>query len=254
TRSPRAQRIVEHMVAAVEACVVENEPFQNFYFTRAFPDDVYAEMRARMPERARYLPLNIKRWKNAAGESTRDRLCLSEGEIERIAPQDQALWTDVTDALMAPELGRAVYRAMRRDVALRLGCSEEEAATQRLPYPSALLVRDFEEYKLKPHPDGQPRVVTMMFYLADEGAPTDLGTSLYREKPLLKRLLGDRFEEVKRFPFLPNSVGAFAVNDRPERTSWHGRELIEGAAVARDSIILSFLSEERPDFGKKHNY
>lgn len=253
TRSARAQRIVDHMVAQVNACAVEDEPFQNFFFTNAFPDDVYAEIRARLPARERYLPLNIKKWKNAAGLSTRDRLCISEGEIDRIAPEDQQLWTDVNEALMAPELGRAVYGALRKDVALRLGCTPEEAAA-RPTYPSALLVRDFEDYKLKPHPDGQPRVVTMMFYLAKEGDPDDLGTSMYRQKPLLNRLLGGRFEEVKRFPFLPNSVGAFAVNDTPERTSWHGRELIEGVSVVRDSVILSFLSESRPDFGKKHNY
>lgn len=252
-RTERAERIARHMADRVRACVAADTPFQNFHLVGAFPDDVYAEIRRNMPPRECYLPINIKRWKNAHGQSTRDRLALSDGEMERVPESIRAIWEDVTAALVSREVQQAVYSVLRRDIALRLTCPSEDVLNQDA-YASVLLVRDFADYYLKPHPDGQPRVVTVMFYLADEGDPSDLGTSLYREKPLLNRLLGSRFEEVGRFPFLPNSVGVFAVNDAPERTSWHGRELIAGASVVRDSIILSYLSESRPDFGSKHNY
>ena len=65
--------------------------------------------------------------------------------------------------------------------------------------------------------------------------------------------LGGRFKEVSRFPFLPNSVATFVVNDTPLRKSWHGRELIEGASIVRDSLIVAWLSQDFPEFGKKHN-
>jgi hypothetical protein len=252
-RTERAERIARHMAERVRACVAADAPFQHFHLVGAFPDDVYAEIRRSMPPRDCYLPINIKRWKNSAGQSTRDRLALSDGEMGRVPETIRPLWEDVTAALVSRDLQQAVYSVLQTDIALRLKCPVGDVLRQDA-YASVLLVRDFEDYYLKPHPDGQPRVVTVMFYLADPDSPTDLGTSLYRERPLLNRLLGNRFEEVGRFPYLPNSVGVFAVNDAPERVSWHGRELITGPSVVRDSIILSYLSESRPDFGSKHNY
>lgn len=252
-RTERAERIARYMAERVSACVATDAPFQHFHLVGAFPGDVYAELRRSMPPRECYLPINVKRWKNAHGQSTRDRLALSDGEMGRVPEPVRAVWEDVTAALVSRQLQQAVYSVLRNDIALRLKCAPEDVLKQDA-YASVLLVRDFEDYYLKPHPDGQPRVVTVMFYLADDDSPSDLGTSLYREKALLNRLLGNRFEEVGRFPFLPNSVGVFAVNDAPERTSWHGREPIVGASVIRDSIILSYLSESRPDFGSKHNY
>lgn len=251
-RTQFVQRIIDHMVDRITAAPVVDEPFQHFWIDRIFPDDVYAEIRRRLPERERYLPLNIRRWKNAAGQSTRDRLVLSEGEISRIAEADQAFWSGITDALMAHELQQAIYAKVTRDIALRLDCKPDEALDQPA-WHSVMLVRDFEDYQLKPHPDGEPRVVTIMFYLPEDNSREDLGTSIYRRKPLLNRLFGDKFEEVGRFPYLANSVSVFAVNNKPERSSWHGREVIEGDSVVRDSIILAYLSKDAPEFGKKHN-
>ena len=251
-RSPLAERIVAHMVERMAGAVVTDEPYQHFWIDRIFPDDVYGEIRRRLPQRDRYLPLNIKRWKNATGQSTRDRLVLSEDEISRIAPEDQPFWVDVTTALMARELQQAVYAKMIRDIAVRLGCAPHEVL-DKPAWHSILLVRDFEDYQLKPHPDGQPRVVTTMFYLPADDSREDLGTSIYRRKPLMNRLFGDKFEETGRFPYLANSVGIFAVNDADSRVSWHGREVIEGDSVVRDSIILAYLSKDAPEFGKKHN-
>jgi hypothetical protein len=93
-------------------------------------------------------------------------------------------------------------------------------------YPSVSLVRDFEDYKIKPHPDGHPRTITMQFYLPRDERQVELGTSLYKKLPIAYRLVGRTYDEVKRFQFLPNSAYAFAVNDCDERQSYHGRELI----------------------------
>lgn len=251
-RSPLAERIAAHMTVRIASAQTTDEPYQHFWVGNIFPDDVYGEIRRRLPERDRYLPLNIRRWKNAAGQSTRDRLVLSEDEIARIAPEDQPFWVDVTTALMSRELQQAFYAKMTRDISVRLGCAPQDVLNQPA-WHSILLVRDFEDYQLKPHPDGQPRVVTTMFYLPEDNSREDLGTSIYRRKPLMNRLFGDKFEEIGRFPYLANSVGVFAVNDAPERTSWHGREVIEGDSVVRDSIILAYLSKDAPEFGKKHN-
>jgi hypothetical protein len=67
-----------------------------------------------------------------------------------------------------------------------------------------------------------------------------LGTSLFRRH---KRLIGSSFEEVKRFPFKPNSGYAFAVSDGPDRQSWHGRETLAGFTGVRNTIMLLFQQE-----------
>ena len=252
-RSERSDRIAAHLAEQVLACRVVNDPFQHFHITGALPDDVYAEMRRSMPSRDAYEPLNIKRWKNAAGVSTRDRLDLSHGDIERIPEHMRQVWIDLTSALLSRSVQQAVYGVLREDIALRMNCTVAEVLQQE-SFPSVLLVRDFEDYQLKPHPDGGSRVVTAMFYLADDNSPTDLGTSLYRENAWWQRLAGKRFEEFDRFPFLPNSLGVFVVNDTLNRTSWHGRELISGPSIVRDSIIVSYLSDNRPDYASKHKY
>ena len=91
----------------------------------------------------------------------------------------------------------------------------------------------------------------MQFYLPGNGTSEDLGTSLYTKLPLAHRLIGRKFKEIKRFPFRPNSSYAIAVNDCPERQSYHGRELISAGQTVRDSIIISWLSRKIP-LGQKH--
>ncbi|NOT38935.1 MAG: hypothetical protein HOP13_00415 [Alphaproteobacteria bacterium] len=249
--STRRDRIVEHLAGQVAAAAVEDVPFQHFYLRDVFPADVYAEIVAKMPERGAYRPLNIKRWHNDKGESTRDQLFLSEGEVERIDTAKRDLWADITSALESDALRRAIFAKFPDDVAIRLGCAPGEVLSQKM-YPSVSLVRDFKDYKIKPHPDGQPRVITMQFYLPHDDTQIDLGTSLYKKLPVAYRLVGRTFEEVKRFKFLPNSAYAFAVNECEQRQSYHGRELIGTSSGARDSILVMWMSSPMA-FAARHN-
>ena len=243
-------RTVKHLVERVASASVESQPFQHFYVEGIFPDDVYLQIVANLPTKASYLPFNAKKWKNGQGEPTRNRLCLSEGELDRIDETRRPFWSSLTEALESDTFRRAIYEKLRADIAIRLGCPEQ-AVLGQAAYPNVVLVRDFQDYRIKPHPDGQPRVVTMQFYLPGEGTPDDLGTSLYVKRPLAHRLIGHKFKEIKRFPFRPNSSYAIAVNDCPQRQSYHGRELITAGQTVRDSIIISWLSRKIP-LGQKH--
>lgn len=111
-------------------------------------------------------------------------------------------------------------------------------------YVSSDLLRDFDGYRIKPHPDGQPRVVTLMFYLPEDDSRPDLGTSVYEDRGKLADLVGRRYKEVYRFPFLHNSLAVFAVNDLPQKRSMHGRELVTTKGE-RNSILLTYLSEAK---------
>lgn len=245
-----AGRTVTHMVERVAAARVETWPFQHFYVEGIFPDDVYRQITANLPTRSSYLPFNAKRWKNDQGVSTRDRLYLSEGELERVDETRRPLRSSLTEALESDAFRCAVYEKLRADIAIRLGCPEH-AVLEQVAYPNVTLIRDYQDYQIKPHPDGQPRVVTMQFYLPGDGTSEDLGTSLYTKLPLPYQLVGRKFKEIKRFPFRPNSAYAIAVNDCAERHSYHGRELITTGQTVRDSIIISWLSR-KITLGQKH--
>lgn len=247
----RSDRIADHLVRCVTATAADDAPFQHIFLNDVFPADVYAEILAKLPQQSAYRPLNIKRWHNENGESTRDQLFLSEGEIDRIEPSKQALWRDITSALESDALRRAIFTKFKHDVAIRLGCPQDKVLDQPM-YPSVSLVRDFKDYRIKPHPDGQPRVITMLFYLPKDEAQSDLGTSLYVKRPLPYRLIGRAYKEVKRFPFLANSAGAFAVNDCAKRQSYHGRELIGASSGVRDMIMVMWLSSPMT-FAERHN-
>src|SRR5215471_4478634 len=253
---PRAQapelvdRIVKQLVERVTEARVETWPFQHFYVENIFPDEIYQQIVANLPAKASYLPFNVKRWKNDQGESTRDRLCLTEGELDRIDDVRRPFWTALTEALEADAFRRVVYAKLAADIAIRLGCSEQ-AVLERPAYSSIMLIRDYQDYRIKPHPDGQPRVVTMQFYLPGKEGQDDLGTSLYIRQPLSHRLIGRKFKEIKRFPFKPNSAYAFAVNDCAERQSYHGRELITASQTTRDTILITWNSRDIAQ-GQKH--
>ncbi len=242
--------ILGHLIERVRAAKVEEYPFQHFYIEGIFPDEIYRQICTNLPTRASYLPFNRKRWKNESGVSTRDRLCLSEGELERIDDTRRPFWSTMTEVLESDHLRRTVYEKLKGDIAIRLGCSPQ-AVLDQAAYPNVMLLRDYKDYRIKPHPDGQPRVVTMQFYLPNEDSHEDLGTSLYLRLPLRERLLGRKFKEIKRFPFRPNSAYALAVNDCPQRQSYHGRELITSSQTVRDSIIIAWLSRKAA-LGQKH--
>ncbi|RMF38093.1 MAG: hypothetical protein D6754_08180 [Alphaproteobacteria bacterium] len=240
--SPRAKAIAEHLAASIAGADLARAPFDHFYLEDAFPADVYAEMLRGLPRPESYLPLNPRRWKRADGSSTRDRLYLAGEEMERIDADRRELWEDVAAALRTDLVRRAVYAKLKGDVALRLGVPEDEVVDQP-GWPVLMLVRDTEDYEIKPHPDGQPRVVTMQFYLAEDDSQLDLGTSLYERSGVLGRLTGGGFREVKRFAFRPNSGYAFAVNDLPGKVSYHGRQRVPGELGVRNTLLIQWRSE-----------
>jgi hypothetical protein len=244
-------RAIKHLVERVADAQVESWPYQHFYVEGIFPDEIYRQIITNLPARTSYLPFNAKKWRNSVGESTRDRLCLSEGELDRIDEGRRPFWSSLKEALESNTFRRAVYPKLSADIAIRLGCAKE-AVLEQQAYPNVMLIRDYQDYRLKPHPDGQPRVVTMQFYLPSDAAPDNLGTSVYVKRPFPHRLVGRKFREVKRFPFRPNSAYAIAVNDCPERQSYHGRELITAGHTIRDSIIVAWLSRSVSVFGRKH--
>ncbi|PWT84713.1 MAG: hypothetical protein C5B58_04315 [Acidobacteria bacterium] len=99
-------------------------------------------------------------------------------------------------------LKHLVFRKLKRDVSLRLRVEHEVVEKVDVAVHISL-ARDIEDYRIKPHPDGQPAIVTAQFCMPMDTSQQDLGTSFYVERPPWTRLLFGRYEEVKRMQSCP---------------------------------------------------
>ncbi len=238
----RGSKVLDHVLASIDACDAQDEPFSHCYFENVFPQDFYDEILKRLPSPEEYHALNLKAWSRANGESTRDRMFLSKEGLEPLAKEQRDFWTLLTNVILSEDVKRTIFTKLWKDIALRFDLEQEDVPDIK-GFPRGVLFRDTDEYRIKPHPDGESRIVTMMFYLPSDLSQEDLGTSLYEKQPLHKRLLGNKFEEVKRFPYRPNSGMAFVINRRPDKTSWHGRELLPPGSGVRNSILTQFRTD-----------
>ena len=226
----------DHLIAGIRGSLLERDPFCHIYIEQMFPAALYPSLLRNLPPLHLYSPLNPRKWVRADGTSTRDMFYLTPENLGKLSDEVGALWKSVLHALTDGHFKRALFSRLAPDMAERFDTTEDRVSDMDCVYDVSL-VRDTEDYRIKPHPDGLNNFVTMQFYLPEDENNLDLGTSVYRRH---KRLLGSSFEEVKRFPFKPNSAYAFAVSDSPKRTSWHGRDRLSGFEGVRNTMILSF--------------
>jgi FkbM family methyltransferase len=88
-----------------------------------------------------------------------------------------------------------------------------------------LLIKDHAGYQIGPHTDHPNRILSAIFYLAQEGDSEDLGTSLYTSPKGFTCKGGPHypkkgFKKVKTVPYKPNSAFVFLKGDK----SFHGVE------------------------------
>lgn len=236
-------RIARHMASAVDAAPLRDEPYCHFFVENILPDPVYQELLSRLPDPDIYTALNPKRWSRPDGTSVRDRFPLSPECLEKLSDEKARFWSSLTKAIASKQLKDAIFNKLAPDLSRRFQVGRDEVS-EITTYSHMWLFREIKDYKIEPHPDNREKIVTMMFYLPEDLSQEDLGTSVYEEAPLWKRLFGPRFKEVYRFPFRPNSAMAFAVINQSGRKSWHGRELIDRETGVRNSLLKMYKATE----------
>jgi hypothetical protein len=244
-----SSRVLEHLVRRVERTAALHEPFSHFYLEEALPADVYGELLRHLPDPALYRGSAERYHHGEAGGYVRLMLPLTPDGLAGMPAEAEPLWRGVAAALTAPELKRAVYTKLARDLAYRYGVSQSRAG-ELAGHSRPTLYRETEGFEIPPHPDTRKKVVTMHLYLPADRSQLGLGTALYRRR-LLAWPLGDwrgRFAKVKQFAFQPNSGYAFVVNNTLTHKSWHGREKLPADAGVRNTLLNTFYEAPRPEF------
>lgn len=118
-------------------------------------------------------------------------------------------------AFQTPAVTKAIEQTFQTDLS---------GAYLRMEY-----AQDIDGFWLQPHSDLGVKLFTLLLYLSDDPAHSDLGTDIYD---------GDK-SHVRAAPFIPNSAMIFV----PSGNTFHGFEKRPIAGV-RKSLIINYVTEE----------
>jgi hypothetical protein len=243
-------RVLEHLIRRLDLTSALHEPFSHFYLEEALPADVYVQLLRHLPDSALYHGSAERHRDKEEGGYVRSMFLLTPDALAAMPAEQRELWRGVAAALTAPELKRAVFTKLARDLAYRYGVPESLAG-ELAGYSRPTLYRETEGFEIPPHPDTRKKVVTMHLYLPADRRQFGLGTALYRRRLMAWPFGGwrRRFVQVKQFAFQPNSGYAFVVNNTLTHKSWHGREKLPADAGVRNTLLNTFYETPRLEFG-----
>src|SRR5665811_1990945 len=111
-RRQAVERLSTFVAQSVDAARAVDKPFFHLEFDRVFPDDVYAQILALMPEATDYRPMHgrSKGHDLTDGTHTRVKIDLFPEYIRNLPPEKRALWDVVGRALCSQPVKQAFIR------------------------------------------------------------------------------------------------------------------------------------------------
>ena len=185
---------------------------------RVFPEEVYAQMLANMPEANDYRPMHgrSKGHDLADGTHTRVKIDLFPEYIRHLPPQKRAVWDIVGRALCSRPSKRPSCGNSRTALERRFGKRLAKIGM----YPIPILTRDIPGYLITPHTDTRWKGITVQLYLPRDASTTHIGTIFHEKLP------DGSLPKTKQMKFAPNTGYAFAVGT----DTWHSADAV-GAEV-----------------------
>ena len=233
--SSAADRSAEyHLLYQVINAPLRAYPFPHLYIENAFPDAFYHAMLAAFPAAERMKPIAQERGLPATMYPSRFMLALEPGKIAELGEAERGIWARLGAFLAGPNFAETVLWKFADVVKQRFAGRGGVAFRSE-----AMLVDDRENYVLGPHSDNPKKVVTLLFYLADDDSRPELGTSIYVPNDPGFRCPGgpeypfERFQRVMTMPYRPNALFAFPKTDN----SFHGVEPVS-ALISRRKLML----------------
>ncbi len=221
-RRRAAEHLANFIVGSIDGSRAVEKPFFHLEFDRVFPDDVYAQILALMPESTDYRPMHgrSKGHDLEDGTHTRVKIDLFPEYIRNLPPEKRALWDVVGRALCSEPVKQAFIRRLAPGLSKRFG---EQFAKVGM-YPIPILTRDIPGYLITPHTDTRWKGITVQLYLPKDDANTDIGTIFH------ERLPDGSMPKKAQMRFAPNTGYAFAVGN----DTWHSADPVHNRVKTRD--------------------
>jgi hypothetical protein len=228
------ERVVEHVVGAIDRAPALESPFHHLQLAEIFPADVYVEMMEAMPDKGDYRRMSgrAKSMPSGAGEITRTKLDLFPEYIRHLPAEKKAVWKMVGEALCSAPVREAFRRRLAPGLEKRFGSRYREVGM----YPIPILTRDVAGYRIGIHPDTRRKGMTIQLYLPRDRAIEHVGTVFHR------RTGPKQYDRALQMPFAPNVGYAFAVGD----DTYHSVDTVGPEVRTRDSILLTYFVDDTP--------
>lgn len=199
--------VAQHLDAAIRYATVFSYPWPHMVVNDVFPVSFYLMLLEHREETRSYLTGRVNQ---------------PERSIMKFDSMLPAFWRDVAILLSS---GSLMFRVRGKFSYVPNG------------QVSGSLVHDLPGYELQVHTDMAPKIMTGLFYLADNDDHPEVGTTLYRspsgyESSGDEDLPFDQFEKALTIPYKCNTALFFPVT----RMSFHGVEKspIERWVIAYD--------------------
>lgn len=196
---------------------IQDWPYSHCCESGVFGPELYKQILENRPEPSELSQIGEVR--GAKMKKYPERFCFLVGDWfcrKRLPEHKRTFWREFTNGICRGDFAREALRAFGVGSGMSLG-------------NEIYLVRDSAGYSLGPHTDTPKKVISVIFYLADDDSHPEFGTSVYVPKgpmtdPTGKHHDRDGFTLVKTAPYAPNSMFAFKRTDN----SFHGVEPVTG--------------------------
>jgi hypothetical protein len=221
-RTQEIDTVARRIAQVIAAAPLETRPCENFYLEQVFPDDLYAEMLARLPADETLDFIEHPEAVAPDGRKTRKLLDFTEASLNRLDAKDREFWRGMTAVFTSPILQDALAVKFRASLEAQFGVDRPAMVT------TPLLYRDYPGYRIGIHPDAAIKIATLQFYLPADDRQVHLGTSFHERTAA-------GFVELRTNPFRPNSGYGFVRTDE----SWHSVKELGPHEAIRNSIALT---------------
>lgn len=227
-----------HLIYKIANAHVRTYPFAHIYVTDVFPAGFFEELRSNLPAQDEYAVL-ADTGRVGTGYS-RARLSLFPSDLDKtnLAPAQRDFWRRVFQTLGDGEFGAAVFKLFRPFIEDRFRAQGGGRGLR--VWHETFLMRDMETYSLGPHTDNPTKLVSMLFYLAQDNSSQELGTALYIPKDRNFTQEGgphldfEDFDHVFTAPYAPNVVVSFPKT----AACFHGVQPVLGDKKQRDILFF----------------
>jgi hypothetical protein len=228
-RRRASERLATFVAQSIDAARAVEQPFFHLEFDRVFPDDIYTQILALMPEASDYRPMHgrSKGHDLTDGTHTRVKIDLFPEYIRNLPLEKRVFWNGVGRALCSETVKQAFVRRLAPGLSKRFGAGFAKTGM----YPIPILTRDIPGYLITPHTDTRWKGITVQLYLPKDDANTDIGTIFHAKLP------DGSLPKKAQMRFAPNTGYAFAVGT----DTWHSTDAVHSGVKTRDSILLTYF-------------